>query len=97
MVAQDAVTLVFGMLNELKDDKISKLSETSSVGQEIIALCNRLSEFHRPMPCVGGTSDIWKHNNPGRGAMVEKMVTIARSMWIPTITGQRYLKPLHYG
>jgi hypothetical protein len=97
IIAWDDVTLCFCMLNAVKGDMISKFSEKSTLGQEVIELCNRLDEFHRPMRCIGGASDHWKYNNPGWDALVDKMVSIARSMGIPTITGERHLKYLHYG
>ncbi len=46
------------------------------------------------MLAAGGSSDVRKYNNPAWGLMVNKKVTMARSMGIPTITGERYLRLL---
>ncbi len=46
------------------------------------------------MLAVGGSSNVWTYNNPAWGRRVNKMVTMARSMGIPPITGERYLRLL---
>ncbi len=48
----------------------------------------------RPMPVIGGASDIWGYNNPAWDTMVEGMVVIARGVGVPAITGEAYLRRL---
>ena len=96
-IAEEDVTFVFCMLNEVSGDKITAFSETRTVGQDIIDLCHHMLKFNRPMLVVGGTSGIWSYNTVAWDVMVNKMVLMARAMGIPTITGERYLRLLTLG
>ncbi len=91
-IAKEDCTLVFCMLNEASGDSITTISETSSAGQDIIDLCQHLLTCNRPMRAAGESSDVGKYNNSAWVHMVSKMVTMARSMGIPTITGKRCLR-----
>ncbi len=86
--------MVFCMLNEVRGSDITAFSESSRVGMDIINLCRKMQELHRPMLVVGGADAVWKYINPAWDAIVHTMVLIGRGLDIPTISGEDYLKRL---
>ena len=52
------VTLVVCMLNDVAGDAVNSFSETSTVGDDICRLCERLKCFRRPILVVGSNADL---------------------------------------
>ena len=94
LIAIEDIAMVFCMLLEVNRSDVTAFSESSRVGMDIINLCRKLQELHRPMLVVGGADAIWKYNNPAWDTMVDKILLSGRGMDTPTISGEGNLKRL---
>ena len=53
------VTLIVCMLNDIAESMITSFAETSTLGNDILDLCDHLNKFRRPILVVGGSADLW--------------------------------------
>ena len=58
VIAKDDVAIAVCMFNEVAGDRITKFSETSSIGLDVINLCEHLLNLRRPLLMFGGASDL---------------------------------------
>ena len=67
LIAQEDITMVFCMLNEVRGSDITAFSESSRVGMDIINLCRNMQELNRPMLVVGGADAVFGSTTTPRG------------------------------
>ena len=90
------VTLIVWMLNDIAESQITSLAETSTLGNDILDLCDHLHMFRRPILVVGGSADLWGFELRWDG-MVQQISRMTRTQGIPTIDGVQYVPSFNAG
>ena len=83
------VTLIVCMLNDIAESMFTSFAETSTLGNDILNLCDHLDKLRRPILVVGVSADQCGFGL-GCDVMVHRIIRMARAQGIPTVDGVQY-------